>query len=138
MNPTDLDAFVGTWILTHEGTVYEVGEPPQTGLYRIEPDGERMKFTMEWTDASGKAFDAVYHTVADGVPYPYEATPTISISTSLLDAQTLETTTWMEGKAINSGTRVLSPDGSTMTVTISGEHRGKPYRNVSVYHRAGT
>src|SRR5437870_4487807 len=48
------DPFFGTWVLDPTQSVYEAGLPPQSGSYRIVPEGDSLKFTMEWVVENGQ------------------------------------------------------------------------------------
>ena len=133
------DPFFGTWVLDPTQSVYEAGLPPQSGTYRIDPDGESLKFTMEWVAANGQHHEMGYFTIPDGNEYPYEnPAVTDAISTTRIDAHRMDTVSKKNGRIIAIGSRVLSADGTTMMVTQTsiGEN-GQRYNNSSVYTKRG-
>ena len=131
------DAFLGHWEMDPAENRYEVGQPPQSGSYTIEPEGAAYLFKMAWTNAEGQPFQMEYRTTPDGVAYPYE-NPAVAdtIRTTRVDEFTLDTETTKGGKVIATGRRVLSPDGRTMTITQSGlRPDGTAFTNLSIYRR---
>ena len=131
------DAFLGHWEMDPAENRYEAGQPPQSGSYTIEPDGESYLFKMAWTNVEGQPFEMEYRTTPDGIVYPYE-NPAVAdtIQTTRVDAYTLDTETTKAGKVIAAGRRVLSPDGQTMTITQSGfRPDGTRFLNRSLYRR---
>jgi hypothetical protein len=137
--PETTDPFFGTWVLDPTQSVYEAGQPPQSGAYRIDPEGDSLKFTMDWVAANGQHHEMVYYTIADGKEYAYENSAiTDAISTTRIDAHRLDTISKKNGRIIAIGSRVLSAEGLTMTVTqTSIDENGQRYNNVSVYTKRG-
>lgn len=131
------DAFIGHWEMDPAENRYEAGQPPRSGSYVIELEGDAYLFKMAWTNAEGQPFEMEYRTTPDGVAYPYE-NPAIAdtIKTTRVDAYTLDTETMKDGKIIATGRRVLSPDGRTMTITQAGfRPDGTSFKNLSIYRR---
>jgi len=116
---------------------YEAGQPPRSGSYTIEPEGDAYLFTMAWINAEGQPFEMEYRTTPNGIAYPYE-NPAVAdtVRTTRVDTYTLDTETTKDGKVIATGRRVLSPDGQSMTITQSGSGPdGTAFTNLSVYRR---
>jgi hypothetical protein len=131
------DAFLGQWEMDPAENRYEAGQPPLSGSYTIEPDGDTYRFLMAWTNAEGQPFEMEYRTTPDGVAYPYENPDVADTNkTTRVDAFTLDTETMKDGKSIATGRRVLSPDGRTMTIVQSGVRPdGTSFKNLSLYRR---
>ncbi len=133
------DAFVGMWQLDPAHSDYQVGTPPQTGLYRIAPGANDSGYmiSMTWTDAQGRESYAAYTAMPDGVEYPYENTDVAdAISMTRLDERTLDTAIFRDGNCIAYSVRELSEDGQTMAITQSGfTPDGTRFDNRSVYVR---
>ena len=133
------DLFVGIWELDPSQSDYQIGTPPQSGLYRIAPDanGNGYMISMSWTDAQGREFYAAYSAMPDGVRYAYENSEVADfISMTRLDDYTLDSAIYKGGERIAYSVRVLSDDGQTMTITQSGfTPDGTPFDNRSVYVR---
>jgi hypothetical protein len=132
------DLFVGTWQLDPMQNKYEFGDPPQQGLYIIEPNGTGYLVTMKWTNTAGKALEMQYEATPDGVEYPANAPGVDTMSMTRVDERTLDSAAMAGGQVIAYGRRVLSEDGQTMTITQSGKTPdGKEFSNLSVYVRQG-
>lgn len=133
------DSFLGKWQLDPAQNQYEVGTPPQDGLYTIEATATGYLFTIEWTAPDGKPMKVNYTATPDGVHYAYE-NPAIadSIATTRVNELTLDTETLKGGQVAAFARRLLSNDKNTMTVTQSGKTPdGTAFSNVSVYRRVG-
>lgn len=132
-----IDPFVGTWELQPEQSQYEAGQPPASGLYRIEPQGEGYLVTMQWQTAAGAAKEMHYTSIPDGKDYAYE-NPEIAefVSMTRVDEKTLDSATKKGGQMIAHARRELSKDAQAMRVTQSGLlPDGSWFKNISVYKR---
>ena len=129
--------FLGTWKLDPTQSRYEFGTPPQSGLYRIEPDGDELKFSVEWVGDDGKSYQISFSGIPDGKDYAYE-NPAIAdtVSFTQVDKTTLDSTSKKDDRVILHANRVLSEDGTEMTITQSGTTPdGKSYSNIAVYYK---
>ncbi len=133
------DAFLGIWVLDPARSDYEFGQPPKSGVYHISTDGERYRMDIAWTDQADQEFEVSYEAIPDGVEYPYEAAPAadrVSVSMTRVDERTLDSASFKDGKQIAYARRVLSADGTFMTITQSGlDGHGREYSNLSVYEK---
>lgn len=125
------------WELDTAHSAYEIGAPPERGLYQLIQEDEQVAVVMDWTDAAGKDFHMIYHMVPDGQDHAYEGSPAVdAVVTTLVDARTLETISKKEGKTVAVGRRELSDDGMTMKVIQSGKTPdGTAFDNVAFYHK---
>jgi hypothetical protein len=131
------DPFVGTWELQVEQSEYEVGEPPASGLYRIQPQGEGYLVTMRWETADGQQREMSYTSIADGKDYAYE-NPEVAefVSMTRVAERRLVSATKKGGQMIAHACRELAEDEQTMRVTQSGVRPdGTWFDNVSIYKR---
>jgi hypothetical protein len=120
-------AFFGTWHLVPASCRYEHGQPPREGTYVLEPDGDGIRFAIDWVDGEGEPRSAT-HTLAFGAHD--------GLGMYLDDARTLTTTA--TGMLVVHARRELSADGRTMTIAQMGKTpEGRPFVNRSVYRRAG-
>ena len=132
-----VEAFLGTWRLRPAESRYELGKPPREAVYRIECEREWLLFGARWVGADGRRLEMSFAGIPDGEAHPYDD-PEVAdtLTTTLVDARTLETSITRDGKVAAVGRRVLSEDGRTLTVTQSGvAPGGLPFANVSVYER---
>ncbi len=129
--------FFGTWELDPAQSQYEFGTPPQSGLYKIESDGTELKFSVDWVGGDGRSYQISFSGTPDGKDSLYE-NPAIAdtVSFTQVDKLTLDSASKKDGHVILHASRVLSEDGTEMTVTQSGTTPdGQPYSNVSVYYK---
>jgi hypothetical protein len=134
----DNDPFIGTWVLDPAQSKYELGTPPKSGTYILEPDGEGLKISMTWETAEGQNVEVSYFGIPDGKNYPYEDNPAVvdAMSMTRVDVNTLDSTAQKDGQVILYARRVLSEGGTVMTVTQSGlTPDGGQYSNVSAYNK---
>lgn len=134
-NNSDYAPFLGDWKLDPARSNYQSGQPPQSGLYRIEPEDNGLKITMDWVDAAGKSYQMSYFGIVDGKDYPYHDNPAVdAFSMTLVDSNRLDSAAKKDGRVVAHASRVLSADGQSMTVTQSGtDAAGQTYRNISIY-----
>jgi hypothetical protein len=132
-----IEPFLGVWDLDPTQSRYELGTPPQRGMYQLIPEGDTIAVVMDWTDAAGKDFHMIYYMTPDGLDHPYADSPAVdAIATKLVDARTLDTLSKKEGSIVASGRRELSEDGQTMLVTQGGTTPdGKSFENIAVYRK---
>jgi len=129
------DAFLGTWQLDPDGNNYQLGDPPQSGLYIIETKDNGYLVTMKWT-TNGDEKQMAYEGIPDGKQYETPATGIDAMSMTRVDDKTLDSSAFVGEVRIAYARRVLSENDNTMTVTQSGKTPdGTDFANVSVYHR---
>ena len=58
------DRYPGTWLLVPELCLYEEGEPPRSGLYRISQQAGEVSISIAW-----QAQDGSEHEVEFGGPH---------------------------------------------------------------------
>ena len=129
--------FFGTWKLDPTQSQYEFGAPPQSGIYKIEPDGNKLIFSIDWVADDGKSYQLTYSGIPDGKDYAYENPAIVdAMSLTQVDESRLDSTSKKDGHVILHASRVLSENRTEMIVTQSGTTPdGKPYSNVSVYFK---
>ncbi len=131
------DLFCGYWEMDPAGNQYEMGEPPASASYIIEPFGEAYRITMAWMDYANNPFEMMYMTTPDGVEHAYEnPAQADTIRSTRVDEHTFDTEVTKNGLIIATGRRVISADGQSMTVAQSGTRpNGTSFTNLSVYRR---
>ena len=92
--------------------------------------------TFESVNAQGSPTKEVFGPYKlDGRPYPVTGGATYdATSYKMIDDATTEIVRYKEGKPIHLSTRVLSPDGKTLTFTTTGTMPGQ-FLTVAVYER---
>ena len=132
------DPFIGLWHFDEASADYQLGSPPHNASYDITTDGQRYTMTMRWTTAEGHTIEQAYVAIPDGVQYEFSDSPGIdSFDMTRVDARTLDTTARKDGAVVSHASRVLSPDGNTMTITTEMViPNGDRYTNLAVYVRS--
>lgn len=131
------DLFLGTWRLQPELSEYELGPPPQEGLYRITREGESYIFDITWKTADGQQLETSFSGIPDGKQVPYE-NPQLAdaLSFTRVDDLTLDSESFKGGQGIAHARRELIKDGRVMRVTQSGWlPDGAAFSNISYYQK---
>jgi len=130
------DAQMGTWKLNESKSTFAPGMTRNhTVVY--EAAGDNIKVTVDGTDKDGKATHNEWTGKFDGKDYPVTGDPTSDMrSYKKVNDRTLELTVKKDGKITVSGQVVVSADGKTRTVTVSGtDADGKKFTNKAVYDK---
>jgi hypothetical protein len=133
----------GTWKLNEAQSRLSAGAPKnQTVVYK-ESRGD-TKVTVDGVDADGKAIHNEWTGKFDGKDYPVTGDATSDSraykkvdnpdNCAKLNFCALELTAKKDGKVTMSGYIVVSPDGRSRTVTVSGtDPSGKKIETTAVY-----
>lgn len=129
--------FLGTWLLLPETCEYEQGDPPASGLYRIEDRDGRLHFHMEWTDAQGAPHQLEFSGTPGAGKEPFaggELADALAIDAK--SRRELTSYAYYRGRECMVAQRQLDETGSAMRVTqlvrLDGGHS---FANVSIYRR---
>ena len=131
------DPLVGTWTLNVAKSKYDPGPGPKGGTTTYETAGKGYKVTVKAEPASGEAQQWSYTTDLDGKDSPMTGNPNAdTIAVKRVDAHTMEAVAKKGGKELTKQKRVVSADGKTMTITITGMNaQGQKVHNVMVYEK---
>jgi hypothetical protein len=127
---------MGTWKLNESKSKLTPGTAKNdTVVYTAA--AKSVKVTVDGTDADGKPAHSEWTGKFDGKDYPVTGDPTSDArSYKKIDDRTLELTNKKDGKVTVSGRIVVSADGKTRTVTVSGTTaKGKKFKNKAVYDK---
>jgi hypothetical protein len=130
------DAAIGTWKLDEAKSKIGAGMPKNTTVIYAAA-GDSIKVTVEGVGAGGKPTHNEWTGKFDGKDYPLTGDPSADArSYKRIDANTLELANKKDGKVVISGRIVISADGKTRTVTISGTGSdGKKVTSTAVYNK---
>ena len=130
------DPQMGTWKVNEAKSKFEPGTPKNT-MVVYEAAGNEVKVTVNGVDAKGKSAHNEWTGKFDGKNYPVTGDPTSEArSYKKIDDHTLALTVWYHGRVSGTGRIVVSADGKSRTVTISGtDAKGKRFRNTAVYDK---
>src|ERR1043166_3721100 len=101
------------------------------------PAARSIKVTVDGVDAKGKPAHNEWTSKFDEKDYPVTGDPTSDMrSYKKIDDRTLDITPKKAGKVMTTGRIVVSADGKSRTVTLSGTTaKGKKFTSVGVYDK---
>jgi len=130
-NPT-----LGTWKLNEGKSKISPGAPKNlTVVY--EAAGGDIKGTIDGVDGMGKPTHNEWTGKFDGKDYPVTGDPNSDMrAIKQIDDHNFELTVKKGGKVTMTGKAVISADGKTRTVTVSGTNaEGKKVTSTAVYDK---
>lgn len=131
------DPLAGTWELNLAKSKFSPGPPPKSQTRTYEVTGQQEKMIGRGLNAEGKPTLVQFTANRDGKDYPYTGAPSFdTISLTHVDSLTLTYTLKRAGKVTINGTRVISKDGKTMTISSKGTNpKGQPVENILVFDK---
>jgi len=130
------DGFMGTWKLNEAKSKIGAGAPKNSTVV-YEAAGDSIKVTIDGTGSDGKPIHSEWTGKFDGKDYPVTGDPSVDTrSFKKVDEHTLEVTQKKGDKVTTSGKIVLSADGKSRTVTVSGtDPSGNKVSTTAVYDK---
>jgi hypothetical protein len=127
---------MGTWKLNEAKSKIPAGAPKNT-MVVYEAAGDSTKVTVDGVDGQGKATHNEWTGKFDGKDYPLAGDPAADMRAyKMISAHKLELTNKKGGKVTATGTIVVSEDGKSRTVTVSGmDAAGKKVHSTAVYDK---
>ncbi len=111
---------MGTWKLNEAKSKLTPGAP-KNNLVVYEAAGDNIKVTVDGVDGDGKPTHNEWTGKFDGKDYPLTGDPMSDTrSYKKIDDRTTELTNKKAGKVTLTGRIVISTDGKSRTVTVSG------------------
>ena len=130
------DDFIGTWNLNDAKSKIAAGSTKLTTVV-YEAVGDNVKVTVDGVDGDGKPLHSEWTGKFDGKDYSVTGDPASDErSYKKVDDHTLAFTNKKDGKVTTRGQGVVSADGKSRTVTLSGtDSKGKKYTSTAVYDK---
>ena len=130
------DPQMGTWKLNEAQSKLTPGTTKIT-MVVIEAAGDNVKVTVDGTDRNGKSMHNEWTGKFDGKDYPVIGNPDADMRLyKKIDDRTLEVTVKKDGKVTTHGRTVVSADGKSRTLTMTGtDAKGKKFTNNAVYDK---
>jgi hypothetical protein len=127
---------LGTWKLNEAKSKLTPGSPKNLTV-KYEAVGDNIKGTIDGVDGQGKPTHTEWTGKFDGKDYPVTGDPMSDMrSIKQIDEHNYELTVKKGGKVTMTGKAVVSADGKTRTVTVSGmDATGKPVTATAVYDK---
>ena len=130
------DPFAGTWMLDADKSTFVPGPVPEDRTMTFEEkDGGIRHVTRTRNLFLGGTDDIEYTAKFDGKDYPITGTGLDTVSLKRVDANTIERTGKVRGKATETCTMKISPDAKTLTMTVKGSYNGTDYSSMQVFAR---
>jgi hypothetical protein len=131
------DNNVGTWKLNLAKSKYSPGPAPKSQTLKLEAADDGVKYTADGIGPDGKPTHQEFTAKYDGKDYPFKGNPDAdSISYKRIDANTVEAVTKQGGKTTVTAKVVISKDGKTRTLTMTGKNaKGQAVSNTVVYDK---
>jgi hypothetical protein len=137
--PRAFAAFIGTtWKLNLAQSKFSPGPAPRSSTVTYEAVGQGFRATTEGIDVLGNPTKGVFGVYFyDGKSYPVTGVADYDASTyKIVNDSTMEYSRTKDGKVVQTGTRVFSADGKTMTFTGTGVNaNGQQINYVAVYEK---
>jgi len=127
---------MGTWKLNESKSKFPAGAGKNiTVVY--EAAGDSVKVTVDGVDGQGKPTHNEWTGKFDGKDYPLAGDPAADTRAyKTVSANKMELTNKKDGKVTAKGTIVVSADGKSRTVTVSGtDAAGKKVSYTAVYDK---
>ncbi len=130
------EANLGTWKLNEAKSMFPPGSAKNdTVVYVVA--GDNLKVTVDGTDSGGKPTHNEWTGKFDGKDYPLTGDPASDTrSYKKINAHTTELTNKKDGKVTISGRIVVSADGKSRTVTVTGtDAKGMKVTSTQAYDK---
>jgi hypothetical protein len=130
------DAFTGTWKLNEAKSKMSPNAPKNSTVV-YEAAGDNVKVTVDGIGSDGKSTHNEWTGKFDGKDYPVTGDPNSDMrSYTKIDDHTLGFNVKKGGKVTTSGRVVVSADGKSRTVTVSGtDPKGKKFTSTAAYDK---
>jgi hypothetical protein len=127
---------LGTWKLNEAKSKLSPGLPKNLTV-KYEAVGDNIKGTIDGVDAQGKPTHNEWTGKFDGKDYAVTGDPSSDMrAIKQIDDHNLELTVKKGGKVTMTGKAVISADGKSRTVTVSGtDAAGKKVESTAVYDK---
>jgi hypothetical protein len=130
------DPFTGLWQINLAKA--KLVQPPKSQTVSIQGEGQNRNLTLVGITAQGNPQTAVFKEITeDGKPHPVTGIAAIDAQTYTRgDDHTINVTRLKDGKVVQTGNWVVSPDGKTLTATYTGANaNGQQSTNMFVYDK---
>jgi len=131
------DPIVGTWVLNVAKSKYAPGPAPKSETRTYVVAGQDIKATSKGIGSDGNSTTAEWTVNYDGKDRPQVGNPDAdTLSLKRIDPSTTEFTQKKGGRVVITGTRTISKDGKTMTITTKGTNaKGQTINDVEVFDK---
>jgi hypothetical protein len=131
------DPWVGTWKVNLEKSTFSPGpKPTNPTTVKVESSAGGVKITMDGMTAEGKPFHTETVAGFDGKDNPVKGAnrPNTTVAYKRIDDRTLESQSKIDGKPTTTVKISVSPDGKTLTATVTGKNADGQAVNSVIVH----
>jgi hypothetical protein len=130
--------FLASWQLFPEKGVYELGERPRSGIYKMEAtENERLlAISMNWVTLENQAFASNYTILPDGELHHFE-NPEIAdrVKASFVDGITFQTQFYRHDEPVLQVMNEIMPNGYLRITQKGITPDRRDYTNIEYYHK---
>ena len=139
--------FLAAWQLFPEKGMYEQGERPKSGIYKIEspearPDDSVGRGKKEliiyhnWVTLENQALSSQYHVVADGGLNPFSQHELADhVQVNFIDSISFEIHFYKKGEVVLHIVHEIMPNGYLRIIQQGVKEDGTRYTNTEQYHK---
>lgn len=130
--------FLAAWQLFPEKGIYEHGERPKSGLYKIEsPEGKKeLIINQNWVTLENQALASQYHVIADGALNPFEQHELADqAQVNFIDSISFEIHFYRKGEVVLHIVHEIMPNGYLRIIQQGFREDGTRYTNTEQYHK---
>lgn len=130
--------FLASWQLFPEKSIYEFGDRPRSGIYKLEAvENERLlSVSMNWVTIENQAFESQYRLIPDGQVHNFE-NPEIADTAQahFVDGITFNTAFFKDNHPVLQVTHEIMPNGYLKITQQGLTPAQRAYTNVEYYHK---
>jgi len=130
------DPLVGTWVLDRGKSDFVPDNATlqkRIMIFKVVENG--LNCVIKTENTRGEVVESSYTAKYDGKDAPIDVSILDTVSLKRVEANTYERTGKIKGKAVETATMKVSPDGKKLTVTTSGSVEGTDYSSTQVFDR---
>lgn len=130
--------FLASWQLFPEKGVYEWGERPKSGIYKIEAgkDSKELSVYHNWVSLENKAYAATYTIIADGTLNDFsDHALADKVQATFPDGISFIIHFYKKGEVALHVAHEIMPNGYLRITTQGVKDDGTTYTNSEVYHK---
>ncbi len=130
--------FLGSWQLFPEKGIYEMGERPKSGIYKLEAaDAKKeMIISHSWTSLENQGFSSEYRVIADGELHDFQDQRFADkIQLSFIDSINFEIHFYRAGQVLMHISHEIQPNGYLRIARQGFDDNGNTYTNTEFYHK---
>ncbi len=130
--------FLASWQLFPEKGIYEYGERPKSGIYKIEAGKEKkeLKIFHNWVSLENQAFASSYTLAADGALNDFaDHQLADKVQVAFPDSISFEIHFYRKGEVVLHIVHEIMPNGYLKITQQGYKEDGTPFTNTEIYHK---